>query len=177
MQGYYSKCIDITYLVDVKCSVDALPSFGLMTNDVCDLQTGNIEGFRGRVEHHTVVPACIAYGCKGLVGVAGHGELTVDFIGNNLHAMLQANVVHAFKFFFCPHASRGIMRIAEQEYGGFLIGTLALEVFEINHVAVTLSAKWIFQDLTTVVFDRREETVVDGSLYQCLVARHRHGFQ
>ena len=59
LQGYYSKCIDIAYLVDVKCSVDALPSFGLMTNDVCDLQTGNIEGFRGRVEHHTVAPASL----------------------------------------------------------------------------------------------------------------------
>ena len=69
----------------------------------------------------------------------------MNFIGNDLHVMLEADVVHSLQFLFLPYSSGWVVRVAENEGGSLLVGTLALEVLEIYLVsAVAHTLQFIF---------------------------------
>jgi len=77
--------------------------------------------------------------------IAWHDEFAVDFIGDNLHVMFETDVVHSLQFLFLPYSSGWVVRIAEDEGGGLLVSTLALEILEINFVgAVAHTLQFIF---------------------------------
>ena len=79
----------------------------------------------------------------------------MDLIAHHFYVVSQADVVHLLQLIGSPHASAGIVGITEQEYGGFLIGTLLLEVFPIHlkgDLAVLLRApQGGLQHLTAVI--------------------------
>ena len=86
--------------------------------------------------------------------IARHNEFAVNFIGNDLHVMLEADVVHSFQFLFLPYSTGWVVRVAENEGSGLLVSTLALEILEIYLVsAVSYSSQFVFYHLATTVFD------------------------
>ena len=90
--------------------------------------------------------------------IARHDELAVDFIGDDLHVMLETDVIHSLQFLLLPDSSGRVMRIAEDECGGLLISTLTLEVFEIYLVsAVAYTLQFILYHFTATVLDTGEE--------------------
>ena len=102
----------------------------------------------------------------------------MDFICDDLYTVLETDVVHSLQFLFLPDSSGWIVRIAEDEGCGLLVGTLALEVFEINLIsAVAHTFQFVFYYFAAAVCNAGEETVVYRSLYQHLFARHADGFQ
>ena len=102
----------------------------------------------------------------------------MDFICDDLYTVLETDVVHSLQFLFLPYSSGWIVRVAENEGCGLLIGTFALEVFKIYLIsAVAYTFQFVFYYFAAAVCDAGEETVVYRSLYQHLLSRHADGFQ
>ena len=55
LQGDDTKRIHVAGLVDVHGPVDAAQPLAVLADDVGNLQAGDVEILRGRVEHHAVV--------------------------------------------------------------------------------------------------------------------------
>ena len=86
----------------------------------------------------------------------------MNFISDDLYPVLETDVVHSLKFLFLPHSSGWIVRIAEDEGCGLLIGTFALEVFEIYLIsAVAHTFQFVFYYFAAAVCNAGEEAVVD----------------
>ena len=64
--------------------------------------------------------------------VAGHHQLAVYLVGDDPHAMAQADVVHACELLACPHPSGGVVGVAEHEQLHPRVGGLALHVVEVH---------------------------------------------
>ena len=110
--------------------------------------------------------------------IAWHDEFAVDFIGDDLHVMFETDVVHSLQFLFLPYSSGWVVRIAEDEGGGLLVSTLALEILKIYLVGtVTHTLQFIFHYFATTVGNAGEEAVVHWSLYQDLFAWHADSLQ
>ena len=102
----------------------------------------------------------------------------MNFICDDFYPMFETDVVHSLQFLFLPYSSGWIVRIAEDEGCGLLVGTFALEVFEINLIsAVAHTFQFVFYYFAAAVCNAGEEAVVDRCLYQYLFARHADGFQ
>ena len=83
--------------------------------------------------------------------IARHNEFAVNFIGNDLHVMLEADVVHSLQFLFLPYSTGWVVRIAEDEGSGLLVSTLALEILKIDFVgAVTHTLQFILDRKSVV---------------------------
>ncbi len=73
--------------------------------------------------------------------MTGHDEFTVNLVAHHLDVMRHADGVHALQFFLCPYTTRGVVRIAKQEHGGFLVGAFRLEILPVNLEAVVAAAE------------------------------------
>ena len=105
--------------------------------------------------------------------IARHDEFAVDFIGDDLHVMLETDVIHSLQFLFLPYSSGWVVRVAEDKGGGLLISTLALEILEIYLVsAVAYTLQFIFFHFAATVLDTGKEAVIHRSLHQNLFAWH-----
>ena len=102
----------------------------------------------------------------------------MDFICDDFYTMFETDVVHSLQFLFLPHSSGWVVRVAKNEGGSLLVGTFALEVFEIYLIsAVAHTFQFVFHYFAAAVCDAGKEAVVDRCLYQYLFARHADGFQ
>ena len=52
----------------------------------------------------------------------------MNLVAHHLDAVFHAKGVHPFQFFLGPHASCGVVGVAEQEDGGPLVGTTGFEI-------------------------------------------------
>ena len=92
--------------------------------------------------------------------------------------MLETDVVHSLQFLFLPYSSGWVVRIAEDEGGGLLVSTLALEILKIYLVGtVTHTLQFIFHYFAAAILDTGEEAVVHRSLHQNLLAWHADSLQ
>ena len=105
--------------------------------------------------------------------IARHDEFAVDFIGDDLHVMLETDVIHSLQFLLLPDSSCRVVRVAENKGGGLLVSTLALEILEIYFVGtVTHTLQFIFHYFTATVGNAGEEAVIHRCLHQNLFAWH-----
>ena len=94
-------------------------------------------------------------------------------VGDDFHAVLHADVVHALQFLLLPYSSGRVVRVAEDEGGGLLVGALALEILEVDLIsAVAHTSQLVFHHFASIVLDAGEETVIHWCLNQYLLARH-----
>lgn len=90
----------------------------------------------------------------------------MNLIGNDSHAMTDADVAHAAQLIKSPDAARGVMRVAEQENLSVWEGSFSLKVVPVNDIAVVSADELILNQMALAVIDAREETVVGRSLHQ-----------
>ena len=161
LQGDDTEGVDVTHLVDIDDAVDTAAPLVVLADDVGNLQTGEIEVLRRRVERHAVVGIDEP---EGREVVARHDDLAVDLVADYLDVMLAADVGHTLQLFLRPHATAGVVRVAEQEDGRLLVGAFAFEVVEVDAVGVALGHQFILEYLAALVADGGEETVVGRRL-------------
>ena len=107
--------------------------------------------------------------------IAWHHQFTVNLIANHFYTILQADIVHLHQLGLSPHTSCGVMRIAKQENGSLLIGTLGLKVLPVHLKGIAYALQCGFKHLAAVVTDRREETIVIGRQNQHFFTWHSEG--
>jgi hypothetical protein len=92
--------------------------------------------------------------------------------------MLLTYIIYAREFLAGPHTPYGIMRVAEYQESGTGIGGTGSKAVEVHLIAVCVAAmsQRTGQNLAAVVAYRGEEAVVDGGLYDNLVARLGESF-
>ena len=99
------------------------------------------------------------------------GEFAMNLVCHYSHAVAQADFTDVKQFVACPHSSCRVVRVAEQQQLRFGLGTFTLEVFEVDVVSLVLIDQTIRHNLTAVVADGGEETIVDRALNDDLVTR------
>ena len=97
----------------------------------------------------------------------------MNLIAHHLHTILHTDVIHPREFGFRPDSSTGVMRVAEQEDCRLFIGTFRGEIGPIHLKSISYPLESRLQHLTTIVADRREETVVIWRQDQHFLTRHR----
>lgn len=85
----------------------------------------------------------------------------MNLIGDNLNAVPQADVSHSFKFFPCPEAACGIVRIAQKE--NLCRPAPVLEILEIHSISAIPVHQSVFTHDTASPGHVVEETVVSGT--------------
>ena len=111
---------------------------------------------------------------EGLEAVAGHDELAMNLVADDLDAVTQADVVHPLQFVARPDAARRVVGVAEQEEGGLRVGALGFEIGPVDFEAVVAGKpQHTFKRLAAVVADGGEEAVVVGREDEHPFARHR----
>ena len=169
--GFDAEGVHVAHLVDVDGAVDAAAHVGVVGHDGGDLQACHVERLGGREACHRPVAHCLAHRGIGRVGVSRHHELAVDFVGDDGHAVAQADVAQAGQFVARPHAACGVVGVAEQHDLHARVGRTAFQVVEVHAVGLVFIDEGTFLHRASVVADGGEETVVHGRLHQHLVAR------
>ena len=100
-----------------------------------------------------------------------HDELAVYLVGDDLHVVAQADVVHAFQLLSLPHAPGGIVGIAKQEHRCLRVGAFPLKVVKVHAVGVALPHEFILYGRAAAIGDAGKEAVVYRGLYQHLLPR------
>ena len=95
----------------------------------------------------------------------------MDFVARHQYAVFGAEVGKTCQLVAAPYKSAGVVRIAENHHARTLLGKLALEQLEVHlYVSVVAEAQRISDHLAAVALDDDAERMVDGLLYQHLVA-------
>ena len=100
----------------------------------------------------------------------------MDLVAHHLHVVTAAYVGHALQLFASPSASRGIVRVAEQQHAVGGIGAERLQRVKINLIGEIVVVERLLNQRrlhhpAAVVSDRREETVIDRRHHYHAVAR------
>ena len=180
LDGFRRKGVDVAHLVDVDGAVEPATRGSIAADDVGHHQSGYVERLRRRVQHNGIS----VDGTHRHKGVARHDQLAVNLVADDADTVATANVGHVLQLFTRPDAAGGVVRIAEQEDGRLLVGTLLLKVVpvDLEAAAVAVVLQHALKDFATVVADTGEEAVVVGredqhplaGHGQCLQC-HRHG--
>ena len=140
--------------------------------DIGNLDAGYVEGLGGGDAGDGVFHVFLGQGGPGGVIVAGVGEFAVDLIGDHEDAVPAANLGHQEQFFPGPHASHGVVGVAQEE--NLAAGRQLFEEVPVHYevLAVVLQGAVLLDAL--VVADGGEESVVAGSHHQHLVSGYGH---
>ena len=84
----------------------------------------------------------------------------MNLIADDGYSMLTTDVTHALKLLSLPNSSARVVRVAEEEEGGLLVGALCLEVLPVHLECVIDTLERTLQYFTSVVSDAGAETVV-----------------
>ena len=102
--------------------------------------------------------------------VAVQHQVGVDLVGDDLHAVLHADIAHLLELLAGPAAAHGVVGIAEDEVLGAVLG-LGLKVLQIHGViAVFVPLQGADHQLPAGVVHHVGKGVVDGLLNEHLVA-------
>ena len=170
-EGHRAEGVEVAHLVDVDGAVQPAARGSVGADDVGRLQSGDVERLRRRVQHDG---RCIDR-LHGAERVAGHHQLAVYLVAHDAHGVAVADVAHALQLLARPYTARGVVRIAEQEYGAFLVGTALLEVVPVHFEAVAVQPQHTLGHLAAVVAHAAEEAVVVGRQDEHALAGHRQG--
>ena len=97
----------------------------------------------------------------------------MNLVADHLHTVFHTDIIHLHEFRFGPNSSTGVMRVAEQKDCCLLIGAFSGEIVPIYLKSISNPFESRLQHLTSIVADRREETVVIGRQDQHFLTRHR----
>lgn len=107
--------------------------------------------------------------------ITGHDDLAVDLVADDTYMVFPTDIEHPGQFLLRPHTTTGIMGIAEEKYGDLVVGSLPLEILEVDLISVTITFQLVLHDLTTLVADTGEEAVVGRRLQQYFLAGEGEG--
>ena len=144
--------------------------------DVRILQTGDVECLRRRGTDDGIVRRLAADGGEGRVGIAGVGEVFMDFIRDDLHAVAQADLCISRKLFLRPDASGGIVRRAEERELHAAFDDLLFHVIEIDLIVAFFQDEAAVHEAAAILLDGGKEGIVDRLVKQDAVPRLRQCF-
>ena len=164
------KGIDVAHLIDVDGTIQTTTGCGIPTDDVSHHQSCDVERFRRRGEDDSLS----INSTHRAERIAGHYQFTVNLVGDNAHMVFVADISHVLQFFARPDATCGVVGVAKEENGCFLVGTASLEggPVDLKAIVAVTESQYTFEDFATVVFNGGEEAVVIGREDEHLFARH-----
>ena len=157
--------------------VEGALEFRVRDDDVGAQQAGQVEGLGGRGEFHAVHGVALPQVREHRDLVAGVFEVGVDLVGQDRHAVLDADVRQAAQFVGAPDAADRVVRVAQHDGGAARVGGLGLQVLVVHHVAAVLKLQRVVQQGQAVVAGGGHERRVGRALHDHAVAGVGHGAQ
>ena len=172
------KAHDVQLVVaeGVQFFLEGAADVGVRNEDVGVLEAGDVEGFGGGGADDGALGRFFADGAEGGVGMAGVGEVFVDFIGHDFHAVGQADVRIFCELFFGPYAAHRVVGCAEEGELHISLHDFFFQVFEINFIMAVLQHQGAVHQSAAVFDDRIEEGVVYRLVDEDAVAGPGEGF-
>ncbi len=158
-----SKNIRLRHLIRIQPPVHPVPQHRVRRKDSGSLDARNIKGLCRRYAGNTIIPARFRYGSKRNVTAARLCQVTMNLIGQNQHMMPDTKLANALQRLSVPYFSNRIMRIAQKQHRSLRIGQLFLQIVKIYGINAVLIPQPAFQNISSVIQDRIEEIVVNGS--------------
>ena len=81
---------------------------------------------------------------RGII-VSFIGQFAVDFVRHDVHAVTEAYFAEAAQLLPGPHPAHGVVRIAQQKQLGLRIGSLRLQIVEVDRIRSAFVAQPIGQ--------------------------------
>ena len=145
--------------------------FGVDGDDVGAQQAGDVEGLGRGGELIAVAGVALPQRAEHRHVVSGVGEVRMDLIGQNGHAVGDADVAQTTQLVGAPHAADRVVRVAQHQRRAPRIGRLGLQIVEIHDVtSVVTQDEAVVEYGQAVVLRGGGERIVDGSLQDHLVA-------
>ena len=150
---------------------------GVGGEDVGHLQTGQVEGLAGRRAGHRVLTEPFVERGEGSIAESRHDQFAVDLVGDDEEVVAQADLADAPQLVGRPDPAGGVVGVAQQHEFHRRVGRTALEVLEVDAVAVAVEHQVALLGRAAAVGNGDVKVVVDRRLDQHLVSRTGHGPQ
>ena len=144
-QRLHAERIDVAHLVVIDRAVDSGPHVGIGRDDIGDLHSGQIERLAGRVAGNRAMQKIVRQRSERGIVVPLIGQLAVNFVRHDAHAVTEAYLAEAAQLFPGPHPAHGVVRIAQQKQLGLRIGSLRLQIVEVDRIRSAFVAQPIGQ--------------------------------
>ncbi len=177
LRSAHSQAVRLIVARAAKLALERGPQIAIRNENIANLQASKVKCFRWRCAQHHILRELLAQARKRHVREPRTREVGMNLVGDNRHAMRQANLAYAAQLVGAPLAPHWVVWTAQYEKLRSAFLKRALEALEIHSITASLGIahKRVFRHTTTIVFDHQAKRIIYRRLNKHEIARLRVG--